>query len=612
MKGSDVRMLRQFVAALVASSPVQVAAYLGLVLVASLMEGVGVLVLVPLLALVGVDAGGGALGRVAAGFSTAFAAVGVKPTLPIVLVVYMGVTALQGLLQRWELMLDVGIRQEFVRALRDRVYAAIAAARWEFLARVRSSEAVHILTQELDRVRLSSVHLAGIVVSSAAAIVYFAIAMRVAPAITSVVVVSGAVLAFAVRGAMGRTRILGEAWSESSDRVAAALTEHLAGMKTAKSYGIADRHAEIFSRLSREEREVHLRSARVLASVRQRLALGVPIVLAGVVYISYGVLGVPTAHLFLLLFMFARLMPRVTSLYESAQSFVITFPAFEALMAFEARCLVAAEAPVGHFEPIAMRDRVRFDRVTFDYRGDGAAVAVRDVSLDIEAGQTTAIVGPSGAGKSTLVDLLTGLLAPTTGRVLVDGKPLRSEHLKAWRDQIGYVPQDSFFFHDSVRANLLWANPDATEADLWQAIMAASADFVRALPEGLDTIIGDRGVLISGGERQRLGLARALVRRPSILILDEATSSVDSENEARIQNAIDDLHEQVTIVIVTHRLSTVRRANGIHVVEQGRLVESGTWNELVSRERGRFCELCSAQGIHDLMATAVPATVLSE
>jgi ATP-binding cassette subfamily C protein len=159
------------------------------------------------------------------------------------------------------------------------------------------------------------------------------------------------------------------------------------------------------------------------------------------------------------------------------------------------------------------------------------------------------------------------------------------------------VPQDPFLFHDTVRANLQWAREDATDADLWHALRLAAADqFVAALPQGLDTVVGDRGVLVSGGERQRLSLARALVRRPQLLILDEATSSLDSENEERIQQAIDELHQQMTIVVITHRLSTIRAADVIQVVDRGRLIESGSWDELMSHA-GRFRELCAAQGV---------------
>jgi ATP-binding cassette subfamily C protein len=191
-----------------------------------------------------------------------------------------------------------------------------------------------------------------------------------------------------------------------------------------------------------------------------------------------------------------------------------------------------------------------------------------------------------------------GLIAPKEGNILIDRKNFGPEGIRAWREQLGYVPQDTFLFNDTVKANLLWAKPDANEEEINQSLrFAAAEEFVHGLPKGVDTILGERGVLISGGERQRLALARALLRKPSLLILDEATSSLDSENEKRIQNAIERLHGQMTILIISHRLSTIRGADIIHVIEEGRLIESGTWDDLISKDNGRFLELCKAQGL---------------
>ncbi len=597
---------RRFVTAVIAASPARVAVSVVLMLASSLTESIGVLLLVPLLALVGVDGGGGAFAQITAAFARAFSAVGIRPTLGGVLLVYVAVVGLQSVLHRWQRSLDNAVQYEFARVLRDRVYQAMAGARWTFLARTPSSEALHILTREIDRARSATFSLAKLAVSAVLALVYLGVALRVSPAATAVVIAAGGILAWTMRAKIDRTQALGRESSASGKQIYAAIAEHLASMKTAKSYGTAQRHAEIFGRLSTGERDVNLRSMHALATARQRLAIGATIVLAVVVYISYGIIGVATGQLLMLLFIFGRLIPRLAGLYEMAQTFAMDLPAFEAIAAFEARCLEAREPDAEADEGIILGEAVRFESLTFSYRDDGGAAAVRDINLDIAAGDTTAIVGPSGAGKSTLVDLLTGLLQPTSGRILVDGHLLRPEHLRAWRQQIGYVPQETFLFHDSVRANLLWARPDANEGDLWCALdSAAATDFVRALPDGLDTLVGDRGILISGGERQRLALARALLRRPTLLILDEATSSLDSENEARIQGAIEKLRDRITIVIVTHRLSTVRRADTIHVIDRGCLVESGRWLDLVGLEHGRFQELCRAQGIHAALESPV-------
>ena len=166
---------------------------------------------------------------------------------------------------------------------------------------------------------------------------------------------------------------------------------------------------------------------------------------------------------------------------------------------------------------------------------------LKDLSLTIAAGRVTAIVGSSGAGKSTVADLVNGLLSPGTGRVLIDGAELTPEAARAWRRHVGYVAQDTVLFHDTVRANLRWANPDASEQEMKESLSLAAAEFVFELPQGLDTTVGDRGMLLSHGQRQRIALARALLRKPGLLILDEATSSLDFDNEKRILDAIEQL-----------------------------------------------------------------------
>jgi ATP-binding cassette subfamily C protein len=217
------------------------------------------------------------------------------------------------------------------------------------------------------------------------------------------------------------------------------------------------------------------------------------------------------------------------------------------------------------------------------------------VNLVIRAGQTTAFCGRSGAGKSTLADILMGLLRPSAGRVLIDNTLLAGETIHHWRRSVGYVPQEPFLFNETVRANLLWAQPGATEQDLRAALRASAAEqFVDHLPSGLDTLVGDRGVRLSGGERQRLTMARALLAQPSILILDEATSSLDTENERLIQEAIHRLHGELTVVVIAHRLSTVRKADSIIVLNRGEIVEHGTWQSLLSRPGSLFAGMVQA------------------
>jgi ATP-binding cassette subfamily C protein len=318
-------------------------------------------------------------------------------------------------------------------------------------------------------------------------------------------------------------------------------------------------------------------------------------VLAGAVFVMIDILHLPGAVVLVLLYLFFQIIPQFSSIQAGYQGFVNTLPSFVNVTDIKARCDAAAEPEVKRPQGIALRSNIELRNVSFSYGADDQS-AVEHVNLKVQAGKMTAVVGTSGAGKSTLADLMMGLIEPQKGEVLVDGLALTAERLDAWRNQIGYVAQETFLFNDTVRANLLWARPDATEDDLHTALRLAAADeFVARLPDGMETVLGDRGVLLSGGERQRLALARALLREPSLLILDEATSNLDSENERRIQGAIEALHGDMTIVAITHRLSTIRNADQIYVLENGRVVQQGDWNTLVVN-KGRFRDLCVAQG----------------
>ncbi len=250
--------------------------------------------------------------------------------------------------------------------------------------------------------------------------------------------------------------------------------------------------------------------------------------------------------------------------------------------------------PNGALTFYGLKNAIEFQQVSFAYPNTNTQV-LSEVQLTLPKGTTLALVGASGAGKSTLADLLPRFFDPTAGRVLIDGRDLRDYDIATVRKAMGIVGQETFLFNNTVRYNIAYGNPTATDEEILAAARRANAyEFIAKLPQGLDTIIGDRGVMLSGGQRQRLAIARALVQNPEILILDEATSALDTVSERLVQEAIDELSRDRTTLVIAHRLSTVQKADQIAVMEKGRVIELGTHTELLQRG-GTYSKLCSLQ-----------------
>ena len=577
--------LRGYLHALAELLPGKVALTLALMLGLSFTEGIGLLMLVPMLQLIGLDTGQGPMGQVETLVSSFFGSLGMGPTLPAILAAYVAVVAVHALFHRLQAETGLSLQQEFVGSLRRRLYGAITHMDWLHFARSRSSDFVHALTTELDRVGNATHYLLLLLVNTFVVFVYLLFSLRVSPLMTGVVLVCGGVLLVALRGKTRSARLSGEEISLAGRGLYAAATEHLGGMKTVKSYGSEKRNAGIFSDLIDRLASVYVGAARRRAEAKFWFDIGAVMMLSLTLYISLEYLGLQSAEILLLLFVYARTIPRLSSAQQSYQHLMSMLPAFEAVRKVQAQCEAGVESAAQNEEEVEFGRTLELRQVSFHYGEDGSKPVLSRLNLLVRKGQTTAIMGVSGAGKSTVADLVLGLLQPTRGKILVDDRPLTPSNLRSWRRQIGYVGQETFLFHDTVKANLLWACPRASDEDIRQAlILAAAEDFVDGLPQGMDTILGDRAVGLSGGEKQRLALARALLRQPALLIMDEATSALDSENEQRILAAIANLSGGMTILIISHRLSAVRDADVVQLLEDGRLVES----QREEREREAF------------------------
>ncbi|MBQ3833952.1 MAG: ATP-binding cassette domain-containing protein [Elusimicrobia bacterium] len=234
-----------------------------------------------------------------------------------------------------------------------------------------------------------------------------------------------------------------------------------------------------------------------------------------------------------------------------------------------------------------------YKNVVFSYEQD--KTILKNVSLDIKKGQTVAFVGPSGSGKSTIANLILRFYDVNSGEILVDGTNIKNIQIKSLRDKIGTVSQDVFLFNNTIKYNISYGKLDATDEEIEAAAKAANAHkFISNLPEGYNTLIGERGMKLSGGEKQRIAIARAMLKNPPILVLDEATSALDSESEKLVQEAIENLMKNRTVILIAHRLATVRNADKIVVIDRGTIAETGTHTELLAKN-GVYAKLCNMQ-----------------
>lgn len=576
----------------------------------SLMEGIGIYMLVPMLSLIGIFEMG-TTGLQLSWLSEWLGRLSDNSQLVLILSIFVVILSGQAWLQRMQTIRNTRIQQQFIRTLRQETYRAIIMAKWSFFLQKRKSDFNHILTTELARVSQGT----NLILQMAASLIFTAIQIGLAfwlsAKLTAIVLVFGLLLFFVLKKFVQRAKQIGDQTSELSQHYYNGITEHFNGIKDIKSNMLEESHIGWFEKIcKRIERNV-IQFSQLNSGTQLIHRVSSAVIIAAFIYLSLRVLAVPPASLLLIILIFSRLWPRFTSIQSNLEYISSMLPAFQLVRKLQAETNLSREISSSttdtrasnrniekEFHPIQPLELMRsIECINVNYRYEGSsAYSLENVSASIPAKGMTAIVGKSGAGKSTLIDLIMGLVRPESGQILIDGVPLSEEQLLAWRSSIGYVSQDPFLFHTSIRENLRLVDPNASEEQMWQALQfSSSAAFVRKLPHGLDTMIGDRGIRLSGGERQRLVLARAMLRNPSVLILDEATSALDSENEQHIHEALERLKGHVTIIVIAHRLSTIRTADRVIVLEEGRVIQQGGYQQLSTDPVGTFSKLLNMQ-----------------
>ncbi len=517
--------------------------------------------------------------------------------LAFIAIVFVGKGALQFAKSGYQGYLQA----QLLRELKTKLFDAYTGMDYRYYIRQNAGHFINVINQQVNQFFGSFGGFIGFTTQFVQTATYFGFAFAVAWRFALMALGVGLVLLFLFRYLNSYVRWLSRKRSEEMSTLNKLLVQSLHGLKYIVSTGqtghlrsgIVDSVNRLTGYIFRQ------RTAGAFTSALKEPASVLLIV--GLIALQVAVFNDPVAPIFVALLLFHRGMQAVINMQGSWQRTMDRIGSVE-MVDDEFAAVLANQEQSGTHRLDSLREGIELRNAHYAYNDEDGDV-LRDINIDIPANTTVALVGESGAGKSTLVDLLTLMLKPRAGTVEIDGVPHDEIDLASWRDQIGYVSQETVVFDDTVANNIsLWQGDIEEDPALRERVMHAAErahahHFIQDLPNGYQTVVGDRGVRLSGGQRQRLFVARELFKQPNLLLLDEATSDLDTASEQHIQDSIDALKGEVTVVIIAHRLSTVKNTDRVYVLDEGRVIEEGTYHELRAREDGEFREMVEMQSL---------------
>ncbi|OFW07952.1 MAG: hypothetical protein A3H96_24250 [Acidobacteria bacterium RIFCSPLOWO2_02_FULL_67_36] len=484
------------------------------------------------------------------------------------------------------------LKRRVATNMRDVLFERLHRADLDVFDRAPGGEIANIFLVETYRSTVAIESFIGYVQRSSIALFYLFALFYISLRLTLLVVVLAVVLGFTLSFVYGRLSRAGIAVADLNHRLATTLTQSFAGVRVVRAANAQRREIDEFKRLNGLQADAEYASARassLLFPLTETLAVIGAMTIVGCAYAFLVRPGhMLSSYLLAYGFLLLRLLPLMNQLY-SMQGHLLYLAGGIREVHHWLQTPIYPVRPFGDVPFTGLQHELKFEGVSYTY--PNGTVALREVTFAVGVGETVAIVGPSGSGKSTLAAILLRFRTPASGRVTADGRDCWEFSPETWHRATAVVEQDAFLFHGTLRENVVYGCQGITDEELARAITVANLDeVVRALPQGLDTLVGERGAMVSGGQRQRIAIARAILRDPGILILDEATSHLDAVSEQLVQQALQNAARGRTTIVIAHRLSTVREADRLIVMEHGEVVEQGTWESLEAN-RGLFHRL---------------------
>ncbi|MUL36513.1 heterocyst formation ABC transporter subunit HepA [Gloeocapsopsis dulcis] len=474
---------------------------------------------------------------------------------------------------------------KLVYFLRKRIFELFQSLSLRYFAKTRSGGLVHSITTEIMQIMQAFNFVSIILTKFTILFVYIISMFLLSWQLTIVSILLFSLISVGISSLLGRVREASFERTRAAKWYTSVSLEYIHGVRTVQAFAAYNFERKRFDEANSNFLKATTKAVSI-SSIIEPLSEGVATaILVGMLLLAFTVLipagQLQVSSLLTFLFVLLRIMPlrrQIDGARVQLSNCQGSFNNIKELLRIDDKPLFHN----GNKKLFGLKQKIEFVRVDFGYDSD--EIVLHDINLTIEKGKMTALVGASGAGKSTLVDLIPRFYDPTRGKVLIDGVDLREFNIYSFRNKLAVVSQDTYIFNTSVRENIAYALEDVDDATVIEAAKLANAlEFIQDLPQGLDTQLGDRGVRLSGGQRQRIAIARALLRNPDILILDEATSALDSVSERLIQQSLEKLAVGRTVIAIAHRLSTIVRADKVVVLEQGRIIEQGGYQELLDR-----------------------------